>query len=92
LAICSKQEDNQSLRELQELLGQGGVSIIDIFNRERSMLKYNANRGTEFKWAFLPILLKFNNRLARRCFFGFLSGRISELFSASKTNGKRKCR
>ena len=69
--LPSEQDDMKSLRELREALSQGGVLIVDVFNRERLMLKYNANRCTEFKWVFLPILLKFNNRLARRVLFRF---------------------
>jgi len=70
-----EQGDLQSLRELREAFGQDGVLIVDVFNRERLMLKYNANRRAEFKWVFLPILLKFNNRLAKRGLFRFFKWR-----------------
>ena len=71
----SEQDDMQSLMELREALSQDGDLIVDVFNRERLMLKYNTNRRTEFKWVFLPILLKFNNRLARRVLFRFFQWR-----------------
>jgi len=73
--LPSEQDDMQSLRELRETLSQGSVLIVDVFNRERLMLKYNENRHTEFKWVFLPILLKFNNRFARRVLFRFFKWR-----------------
>jgi SAM-dependent methyltransferase len=73
--LPSEQDDMQSLRELRGALGQSGSLIVDVFNRERLMLKYNANRPTEFKWVFLPILLKFNNRLAKRVLFRFFKWR-----------------
>ncbi len=73
--LPSEQDDMQSLRELREALNQGGNLIVDVFNRERLMLKYNANRRTEFRWVFLPILLKFNNRLAKRVLFRFFKWR-----------------
>ena len=73
--LPSEHDDLQSLKELREAFGQDGVLIVDVFNRERLMLKYNANRRTEFKWVFLPILLRFNNRLARRVLFRFFKWR-----------------
>jgi SAM-dependent methyltransferase len=73
--LTSEQDDMQSLMELQEALSQGGDLIVDVFNRENLMLKYNANRRVEFKWVVLPILLKFNSRLARRVLFRFFKWR-----------------
>jgi SAM-dependent methyltransferase len=62
--LPSEQDDAQSLKELREALGEGGELIVDVFNRERLILNYGSNRLKEFKLVFLPVLLKFNNRLA----------------------------
>ena len=67
--LPSEQDDAQSLRELREALGQGSEVIVDVFNRELLMQKYKSNRRTGFKWVFLPILLKSNNRLSKRMLF-----------------------
>ncbi len=69
--LPSEQDDMQSLSGLQKILSQEGVLIIDVFNRERLILKYRANWLTHLKWVFLPILLKFHNRLARWMLFQF---------------------
>ncbi len=73
--LPSEQDDMQSLRGFREALGQGGELILDIFNRELLMLKYKTKRRREVKWVILPILLKFNNRLAKRVLFRFFKWR-----------------
>ena len=73
--LPSEQDDMRSLRELREALSQGGNLIVDVFNRELSTLKYNTKRRREVKWVILPILLKFNNPLAKRVFFRFFKWR-----------------
>ena len=69
--LPSEQEDMQSLKELRGALIRGGEVVIDVFNRERLILKYTPRWRTDTKWVFLPILLKFNNRLAKWLVFRF---------------------
>ena len=38
--LPSEQDDMQSLSEVRETLSQGGVLIVDVFNREHLILKY----------------------------------------------------
>lgn len=73
--LPSEKDDVLSLGEVHETLSQGGLLIVDVFNRERLMLKYNINRHKELKWIFLPILLKFNNPLANLVLFRFFKWR-----------------
>jgi len=92
----SEQEDMLSLRELREALGEGGNVIVDVFNREQLMLKYNQNRHADFKWVFLPVLLKFNNRFAKRVLFRFFKWKeYPSFFLLQKrtvnANGDRLC-
>ena len=69
--LSSEQDDRLSLTELWRALGQGGILIVDVFNREHLMLKYRrVMRFTRLKWVPLPILLKFHNRLAVWTLFG----------------------
>jgi len=68
--LPSEQDDMQSLSGLQKILSQEGVLIIDVFNRERLILKYKQNWVGQLKWGFLPVLLK-PNRLARWMLFWF---------------------
>ena len=68
--LPSEQDDLQSLNELRATLTQGGNLIVDVFNREQLALKYKHHR-TEFKWIFLPTLLKSNNALANWLLFRF---------------------
>jgi len=73
--LPAEQDDLQSLKELRNALSPGNVFIVDVFNRELLLLKYPLNRRVGFKWVFLPILLKFNNRLAKRVLFRFFKWR-----------------
>lgn len=57
--LPTEQDDMQSLRELRQVLNTRGVLIVDVFNREQLISKYKSN--PRFKWALLPILLKFHN-------------------------------
>ncbi len=68
--LPSEVDDSQSLNELRETLNHGGVFNIDVFNRERLILKYKTNRLTNLKWILLPTLLK-PNRFAKRILFQF---------------------
>ena len=68
--LPSEQDDVQSLKEVRETLNRGGILVVDVFNREHLILKYKANRLKGFRWAFLPVLLKFN-RLAKSMLFRF---------------------
>jgi SAM-dependent methyltransferase len=68
--LPSEQDDMQSLREVRETLSQGGILVVDVFNREHLILKYEQNRFKKVKWVFLPVLLK-PNRLARWLLFRF---------------------
>ena len=62
--LSSKQDDLLSLIEIHKILRKEGKLIIDVFNRERLILKYERNRVKNLKWIFLPVLLK-SNRFAR---------------------------
>jgi len=66
-----EQDDRRSLRELREAVDYEGLLIVDVFNRERLMRKYKGKWRAEFEWFILLILLKFNNRLAKRVLFQF---------------------
>jgi|WetSurMetagenome_2_1015567.scaffolds.fasta_scaffold06390_1 SAM-dependent methyltransferase len=59
--LPSEQEDRRSLTELRRALGPGGVLVIDVFNREKLMLKYLGG-SKHLKWALLPFLLKSHSR------------------------------
>ena len=68
--LPSEQDDMQNLIELQKLLSKEGILVIDVFNRERLILKHKPNRRKNLKWTLLPVLLK-PNRLARWGLFRF---------------------
>jgi SAM-dependent methyltransferase len=70
--LPSEVDDMQSLSELRETVNHGGVFNIDVFNRERLILKYKTNRLIDFKWILLPTLLK-PNRFAKWILFRFFS-------------------
>jgi ubiquinone/menaquinone biosynthesis C-methylase UbiE len=59
--LPSEQDDAVSLSDLRRALKHCGVVVVDVFNREQLMLKYqNKNKG--LKWAFLPFLLRSHSR------------------------------
>jgi len=94
--LPTEQDDLQSLRELRNTLSPGNVLIVDVFNRELLLLKYPLNRRVGFKWFFLPILLKFHNRLSRMALFRFFKWRdYPSFFLLQKrtvnANGGRLC-
>lgn len=62
--------DLQSLSAVREALNEGGMLIIDVFNREHLILKNKANRLGQLKWALIPMLLK-SNRFAAWMRFHF---------------------
>ena len=68
--LPTEQDDLQSLKALHDALIKGGLLIVDVFNRERLILKYKSSRLKELRWAFLPVLLK-PNRLAKWLLFRF---------------------
>jgi SAM-dependent methyltransferase len=68
--LPSEQDDLKSLNEVNRILKQEGILIIDLFNRERLILKNRQNRFSRIEWAFLPALLK-PNRIARWMLFQF---------------------
>jgi SAM-dependent methyltransferase len=68
--LPSERDDLQSLKALKDTLCQGGLLIVDVFNREQLVLKYKNRFAARFRRAFLPVLLK-PNRLARRMLFRF---------------------
>jgi hypothetical protein len=67
----SERDDIQSLKEVREVLSQDDELIVDVFNRERLILKYKPTGIKNLKWAFVPLLLK-PNRLAKWMLFRFL--------------------
>jgi SAM-dependent methyltransferase len=73
--LPSEDADLQSLIELHKTLRQGGLLILDVFNRERMISKYlmglKRRVANGLKWWSLPILLHSHNRLARKLFFLF---------------------
>ena len=77
--LPSKTADLQSLIELHKTLRQGGLLILDVFNRERMISKYRMGLkrrvANGLKWWSLPILLHSHNRLARKLFFLFFKWR-----------------
>ena len=66
-----EKDDMQSLDEVRKMLDQGGLLIVDVFNRECLNLKYKHTRFKSIKRVLLPLLLN-PNRLARRVIFRFL--------------------
>ena len=73
--LPSKTADLQSLIELHKTLRQGGLLILDVFNKERMISKYRLGLkrrvANGLKWWVLPILLHSHNRLARKLLFLF---------------------
>jgi ubiquinone/menaquinone biosynthesis C-methylase UbiE len=66
--LQSAQDDAISLLDLRRVLGARGDVVVDVFNREQLMIKYQSkNKG--LKWALLPFLLKLHSqRLLFRLF------------------------
>lgn len=62
--LPSEADDLQSLNELREKINHGGLFNIDVFNRDRLIIKYKTNRLINLKWALLPTLFK-HNRIAK---------------------------
>ena len=50
--LPSEQDDLQSLSELRMILGDGGVLVVDVFNREHLIKRYSVS--SEFKWRDYP--------------------------------------
>ena len=50
--LPSEQDDLQSLKEVRVALGLGGVFVIDVFNREHLIKRYQA--GSQLKWREYP--------------------------------------
>ena len=59
--LPSEEDDLLSLSDLRRALGQDGVVVVDIFNREQLMQKYPV-KSKGLKWALLPFLLKIHSR------------------------------
>jgi ubiquinone/menaquinone biosynthesis C-methylase UbiE len=51
--LPSQEEDILSLTELQDTLEKGGMFVIDVFNREKLILKYREENHS-FKWKEYP--------------------------------------
>jgi len=62
--LFSERDDLQTLNELNYTVTEGGMLIIDVFNREKFVQKYETTIKKDLKWSFLLILAKSNNRLA----------------------------
>lgn len=60
--LASVQDDRVSLTEVRTVLRQSGILVVDVFNKEQLMLKYQIGKSKSLKWALLPILLKFQSR------------------------------
>lgn len=77
--LPSETADLQSLIELHKTLRQGGLLILDVFNRERMISKYRLGLkrrvANGLKWWSLPILLHSHNRLLRKMLFLFFKWR-----------------
>lgn len=73
--LPSEDADLQSLIELHKTLRQGGLLILDVFNRERIISKYRMSLkhrvASGLKWWSLPILLHSHSRVARKILFLF---------------------
>lgn len=73
--LPSEEDDLQSLTELRETLSQGGLLVLDVFNREHLIRKYKTGLKRRFlallKWMPLPLLLKLPSRLSKRLLFWF---------------------
>ena len=73
--LPSETADLQSLIELHKTLRQGGLLILDVFNKERMINKYRLGLkrrvANGLKWWSLPILLPSRGRLARKMLFLF---------------------
>jgi SAM-dependent methyltransferase len=68
--LPNEQDDVQSLRALREALTDDGTLIVDVFNRELLISKYQINWLRQLKWVLLPILMK-PNRFAAWMVFNF---------------------
>lgn len=71
--LPSEQADLQSLKGLRQTLCQGGLFVLDVFNREQLGRKYPKRSLKNVKWLFLPTLLKHPN-LSANTFLTFISG------------------
>ncbi len=65
--LPTEESDLQSLKELNRILGIGGLFVLDVFNCEQLSQKYE--RSKNLRWWFLPVFLRFNNGLSRRILF-----------------------
>lgn len=63
--LPSEEADLQSLKELQRILLQGGLFVLDVFNREQLGRKYPKRSLKNVKWLFLPTLLKHPNFISQ---------------------------
>ncbi|MGD0450854.1 MAG: hypothetical protein ABSA79_07370 [Candidatus Bathyarchaeia archaeon] len=58
--LPNEHDDVQCLRALREVLKDDGMLIVDVFNRERLISKYQTNWLRQLKWALLPIMFRAN--------------------------------
>lgn len=65
--LPTEPDDLQSLTEIKAALAQRGEFVIDVFNRQQLLEKYNGNWRRQLKRFFFPV--KFSNRLSRRLLF-----------------------
>ena len=56
--LPSEKDDFQSLSAVREALVDGGVFIVDVFNRDNLISKNKTNWIRQLKWALLPIMVK----------------------------------
>ena len=98
--LPSEKADLESLTELRKSFCEGGLLIVDVFNREHLIRKYKKGLKREFvtrlRWMPLPVLLKFHNRLAKRTLFWFFKWKeYPSFFLLQKRtvsgNGERLC-
>ena len=98
--LPSEEDDLQSLTELRETLSQGGLLVLDVFNREHLIRKYKTGLKRRFlallKWMPLPLLLKLPSRLSKRLLFWFFKWKeYPSFFLLQKRtvsgNGERLC-
>ncbi|MGD6932680.1 MAG: class I SAM-dependent methyltransferase [Candidatus Bathyarchaeia archaeon] len=63
--LPTEQADLQSLKELHQTLRQGGLLVLDVFNREQLNRKYPKHSLKNLKWLILPTLLRYPNVISR---------------------------
>ena len=98
--LPSEKADLESLTELRKSFCEGGLLIVDVFNREHLIRKYKKGLKSSFiallKWMLLPLLLKLPSRLAKRALFWFFKWKeYPSFFLLQKRtvsgNGERLC-